>query len=70
MGRRERRHPNGRRGARPPQRQPRRPMARGEWLVLLFLLGFALVQIFLRVTGRPGSTIPDWVDAPPYFPSR
>jgi hypothetical protein len=70
MGRYERRHPGGLRGARSQQRQPRRRMALWEWLVLLLLLGFMIVQLCLRLSGRPGSTIPNWVDAPPYFPAR
>jgi hypothetical protein len=70
MGRHERRHRDGLRGPRPQRRQPRRRMALWEWLVLLFLLGFGMVQLFLRLSGRPGSTIPNWVDAPPYFPAR
>lgn len=51
----------------PPSSPVRRKMAAWEWLIVALLLAFASIQLFLRLTGRPGSTVPHWVDAPPYF---
>ncbi len=45
-------------------------MAVWEWLVLTVLLLLAGVVVYLQVTGRPTPTVPDWVDAPPFFRAR
>jgi hypothetical protein len=45
-------------------------MAPWEWIVLTGLLLLVLTQLFARLTGRPGFSVPDWLDVPPYFPGR
>jgi hypothetical protein len=45
-------------------------MAPWEWVVLAGLLLLAGVVLYLRLTGRPVPTVPDWVDQPPYYPTR
>jgi hypothetical protein len=72
MGRKERREERRRKGrGRHEKPAPvRRRMAVWEWVAMVSLLLFVLIQVVLRLTGRPGFSAPHWVDAPPYYPGR
>jgi hypothetical protein len=45
-------------------------MAPWEWLILVALILLVAAQVILALTGRPGISIPGWVDEPKRFPSR